>query len=96
MDLHIVRSHYFNAGNEGKKNSLWEKPEAQTHFLALWQDLVQELKGYSTSDVAYEIMNEPTAPNHEDWNKLVEKAYQIIRKVEKERVIVIGSNMWQG
>lgn len=96
VDLHIVRSHYFNAGNEGKKNSLWEKPEAQTHFLALWQDLVQELKGYSTSDVAYEIMNEPTAPNHEDWNKLVEKAYQIIRKVEKERVIVIGSNMWQG
>lgn len=53
VDLHIVRSHYFNAGNEGKKNSLWEKPEAQTHFLALWQDLVQELKGYSTSDVAY-------------------------------------------
>ena len=41
-----------------ERNSLWEKPEAQTHFLALWQDLVQELKGYSTSDVAYEIMNE--------------------------------------
>mgnify|MGYP000190589911 CR=1 FL=1 len=72
------------------------KAGSANSFSSLWQDLVQELKGYSTSDVAYEIMNEPTAPNHEDWNKLLEKAYQIIRKVEKERVIVIGSNMWQG
>lgn len=96
VDLHIVRSHYFNAGHDGKKNLLWESAEAQAHFLQLWQELVQELKEYPTSDVAYEIMNEPTAPNHEDWNKLVEKAYQVIRKVEKERVLVIGSNMWQG
>lgn len=96
VDLHIVRSHYFNAGHDGKKNLLWESVEAQDHFLQLWQELVQELKEYPTSDVAYEIMNEPTAPNHEDWNKLVEKAYQVIRKEEKERVLVIGSNMWQG
>lgn len=96
VDLHIVRSHYFNAGHDGKKNMLWESAEAQQHFLQLWVELVQELKGYPTSDVAYEIMNEPTAPKHEDWNKLVEKTYQVIRKVEKERVIVIGSNMWQG
>lgn len=96
VDLHIVRSHYFNAGHDGKKNLLWESAEAQAHFLQLWQELVQELKEYPTSDVAYEIMNEPTAPNHEDWNKLVEKAYQVIRKEEKERVLVIGSNMWQG
>lgn len=96
VDLHIVRSHYFNAGHDGKKNLLWESAEAQDHFLQLWQELVQELKEYPTSEVAYEIMNEPTAPNHEDWNKLVEKAYQVIRKEEKERVLVIGSNMWQG
>lgn len=65
VDLHIVRSHYFNAGHDGKKNLLWESAEAQAHFLQLWQELVQELKEYPTSDVAYEIMNEPTAPNHE-------------------------------
>lgn len=65
VDLHIVRSHYFNAGHDGKKNLLWESAEAQDHFLQLWQELVQELKEYPTSEVAYEIMNEPTAPNHE-------------------------------
>lgn len=55
-----------------------------------------ELKVYPTSAVAYEIMNEPTAPDHSDWNKLLAKAYQVIRSVEKDRVLVLGSNMWQG
>ena len=96
VDLHIVRSHNFNAGNEGKKNSLWDDPKAQEHFIGLWKDLVNELKNYPVSDVAYEIMNEPTAPDHNDWNKLAEKVYKVIRATEKERVIVIGSNMWQG
>ena len=96
VDLHIVRAHNFNAGNEGKKNTLWDSLEAQEHFISLWRDLINELKNYPVSDVAYEIMNEPTAPNHDDWNKLVEKVYKIIRATEKKRVIVIGSNMWQG
>ena len=96
VDLHIVRAHNFNAGNEGKKNTLWDSLETQEHFISLWRDLINELKNYPVSDVAYEIMNEPTAPNHDDWNKLVEKVYKIIRATEKKRVIVIGSNMWQG
>ena len=96
VDLHIVRTHNFNAGNEGKTNPLWDSPEAQEHFINLWSDLINELKSYPVSDVAYEIMNEPTAPDHDDWNKLVEKAYKLIRGAEKERVVVIGSNMWQG
>lgn len=96
VDLHIVRAHNFNAGNEGKKNTLWDSLEAQEHFISLWRDLINELKNYPVSDVAYEIMNEPTALNHDDWNKLAEKVYKIIRATEKKRVIVIGSNMWQG
>ena len=96
VDLHIVRTHNFNAGKKKKKNPLWDSPEAQEHFINLWSDLINELKSYPVSDVAYEIMNEPTAPDHDDWNKLVEKAYKLIRGAEKERVVVIGSNMWQG
>ena len=96
VDLHIIRSHYFNAGNEGKQNRLWNDVNEQNHFLDLWKELVTELKVYPTSAVAYEIMNEPTAPDHSDWNKLLAKAYQVIRSVEKDRVLVLGSNMWQG
>lgn len=96
VDLHIIRAHYFNAGMEGGTNTLWTDAKAQTHFLSLWEELSAELNGYDTHMLAYEIMNEPTAPDHEDWNKLIQRAYDQIRSLEKKRVLVIGSNLWQG
>ena len=91
IDLHILRSHYFNA----KDKPLWTDPKAQEKFLLLWRDLSSELKKYPVVLVAYELMNEPVADDPEDWNKLVEKAVKEIRKQEPERKIVIGSNKWQ-
>lgn len=96
VDLHILRSHHFNAGVEGGTNTLWTDRKEQEHFLNLWEMLSEELKDYDNSMVAYEIMNEPIAPDHEDWNKLLQKAYDKIRSLEKKRILIIGSNMWQG
>src|SRR5436190_13301965 len=91
VDLHILRSHHFNE----KEKPLWTKPEAQERFFQCWRDLSGELIKYPVEDVAYELMNEPVADDPEDWNKLVEKASQIIRMNEPSRNIVIGSNRWQ-
>ena len=91
VDLHILRSHHFNE----KEKPLWTKPEAQERFFQCWRDLSGELIKYPVEDVAYELMNEPVADDPEDWNKLVEKASQIIRMNEPSRKIVIGSNRWQ-
>jgi len=95
VDLHIVRSHYFNAVNEGGTNSLWTDTNAQNTFLRLWSDLSARLKHYPVSMVAYELMNEPVAENPEDWNKLIEKAVKVLRAMEPQRVLLIGSNKWQ-
>lgn len=95
VDLHIVRSHYFNAAFEGKINKLWTDPKEQEHFVDLWKDLSEELCKYPNDRLAYEIMNEPTAPQHDQWNQLIEKTYSSIRELEKERVLIFGSNMWQ-
>jgi endoglucanase len=46
--------------------------------------------------VAYEFMNEPVAPEHEQWNQLVAKVHKALRELEPQRTLVIGSNMWQG
>jgi endoglucanase len=95
VDLHIIRSHYFNAVNEGGTNILWTDTNAQKTFLHLWNDLSARLKQYPVSMVAYELMNEPVAENPEDWNTLIEKGVKTIRALEPNRVLVIGSNMWQ-
>ena len=98
VDLHIIRSHYFNAVNEGDKsaNTLFTSEEAQQGLINLWYQLSDALKDYSTAWVAYEFMNEPVAPEHEQWNQLVAKVHKALREREPQRTLVVGSNRWQG
>lgn len=98
VDLHIIRSHYFNAANEGagNANTLFTSEKAQDDLINLWYQLSDALKGYSNDSVAYEFMNEPVAEEHEQWNQLVAKVHAALRKVEPQRTLVVGSNLWQG
>lgn len=98
VDLHIIRSHYFNAVNEGLKdaNTLFTSEKAQQDLIGMWYQLSDMLKGYSNDSVAYEFMNEPVADEHEQWNQLIAKVHKALRKIEPQRTLVIGSNMWQG
>ena len=98
VDLHIIRSHYFNAVNEGDKaaNTLFTSDEAQEGLINLWRQLSEFLKDRSCDWVAYEFMNEPVAEEHEQWNQLVAKVHKALRELEPQRTLVIGSNRWQG
>ncbi len=91
VDLHIIRSHYFNA----KDNSLWTDTEAQKWLYEMWRQLSEELHQYPTNRLAYELMNEAVAENTEDWNRLINHLITELRTIEPERVIVVGSNRWQ-
>ena len=95
VDLHTVRAHHFNAANEGGKITLWADSAAQANFVNLWVQLSDILNKYPVNMVAYEILNEAVAPEHDDLNKLMNRTVAEIRKKEPERVLVIGPNMWQ-
>lgn len=98
VDLHIIRSHYFNAENEDGKsaNTLFTSEESQQQLINMWYQLSEVLRHYSVDSVAYEFMNEPVAPEHEQWNQLIAKVHKALREVEPQRTLVIGSNLWQG
>lgn len=91
VDLHILRSHHFNADEK----PLWIEVEAQDQFIALWRDLSAALRDYPADSVAYELMNEPVADDPDDWNRLLARALAAVRKLEPGRTLVIGSNRWQ-
>ncbi len=98
VDLHIIRSHYFNAVNEGAgdANTLFSSEKAQQDLIDMWYQLSDVLKDYSNDSVAYEFMNEPVADDHELWNQLIVKVHKALREREPQRTLVIGSNLWQG
>lgn len=91
VDLHVLRSHHFNYDND----QLWEDPAAQEKFWGFWDQLSDELSEYPNNLLAYELMNEAVADNSEDWNNLIARGVETVRKKEPNRTIVIGSNKWQ-
>lgn len=88
VDLHIVRSHYFN----DDFNPLFADPAEQDKFCALWADLSRALAHRPLDRVCYELLNEPKAPNDEDWNALAARALAEVRAHEPERVVAIDGN----
>jgi endoglucanase len=91
LDLHILRSHHFNAAEK----PLWTQPAAQDKFIQLWKNLAAAVHKWPNGMLAYEFMNEPVADDAEQWNRLLARVADSIRSWEPQRVLVIGSNRWQ-
>jgi endoglucanase len=89
VDLHILRTHTFPAGEEPR---LFTDPAEEGRFAGLWQDLSAHLKRRSNDLVAYELLNEPVAADPADWNRVARAAVEAVRRLEPERTIVLGSN----
>ena len=90
VDLHILRTHYFNA----PERPLFTQAGEPKRFAGLWRDLSAGLRGRSRDRVAYELMNEPVADDARDWNRVYRFPYEAIREAEPDRTIVLGSNEW--
>jgi len=92
LDLHKTSGHSF-ALKERDNNDIWdEKSENRKRFLAIWSMFSKRYKNFS--NMIYEILNEPVAPDYESWNKLCDEAIEVIRQNDKEHNIIIESNMW--
>ncbi len=91
LDLHILRSHHFNE----KEKPLWTDTREQDKLIALWKDLSTAVRQWPNAMVAYEFMNEPVADDAEEWNRLLSRVRDSIRRWEPTRTLVVGSNRWQ-
>ncbi|MBN1582644.1 MAG: cellulase family glycosylhydrolase [Anaerolineae bacterium] len=92
VDLHILRSHYFNDKTGVPK--LFTDPAEQERFCKLWRDLSDRLHKRENNLVAYELLNEAVARDPEDWNRVAMAAFGTVRDLEPERTIVLGSNWY--
>lgn len=92
IDLHILRSHYFNQPDEP---ALYTDPAAAEHFGRLWAALSEHLGERSVDRVAYELLNEPVARDPAGWNRVFRTALAAIRQHEPDRTVYLGSNWFQ-
>jgi endoglucanase len=91
VDLHILRSHYFN---DSKASTLYSYEKEMQKFAWFWQDLSAFLGSWGNEFLAYELLNEAVAKDNADWNKVYPYPFQAIRQRESERTIILGSNKY--
>ncbi|MBN2509096.1 MAG: cellulase family glycosylhydrolase [Spirochaetales bacterium] len=91
VDLHIIRSHYFNDKDEPL---LFRSKKEQKKLGRLWDDLSDFLKPWGNDVLAYELLNEAVAHDHAVWNSVYLHPYNAIRRKEPDRTIILGSNMF--
>jgi endoglucanase len=91
VDLHILRSHYFNDRGEP---ALFTDPAELEKLINLWRDLSAFMRARSTDKVAYEMLNESVAHDPQDWNRVAGQVFRVLRELEPKRTIVLGSNQW--
>lgn len=90
VDLHILRNHYFN--DRSGVSTLFTDPDEMERFAGLWRSISRETGFWSEKILAYEILNEPVAPDNEDWNRVCGYVFKALREVQPERTILLGSN----
>lgn len=91
VDLHILRSHYFNDAEEPR---LYREAAEQDRFAALWLDLAALLADQPLDRVAFELLNEPVAREDEGWNRVVQHVYRRLRPACPGRTLLWGPNRW--
>lgn len=90
LDLHVCRVHHFNDAEP----KLFKSEANKKAFLKVWKTLQRDFKKYSNDSLAYECLNEPKAPidDHKQWNAVLNEWISLVRKTEKKRFLVVGSN----
>ena len=73
--------------------SLLESDELRERFVAFW--VAFEKRFSHMPEIMFELQNEiRNTPTPEKWNSLYKKTIEELRKISKERQIIVGSTAW--
>jgi endoglucanase len=65
-------------------------------FLATWEQLAARYRDYP-SDVFFELLNEPNgALTPALWNQLLVEPYDVVRRSNPDRTLIVGPAFWNG
>jgi endoglucanase len=98
LNLHVPPGGYQSLG---KGTGLWESPEAQARFIALWRAIAERYRS-EPSIAGYDLLNEPVVTKSiGQWQDLAERTIAAVRNVDPwhivfvERVNSVGAGWYE-
>lgn len=89
LNLHKAIGNYCDIAEDVQ---LLESEELQNRFIAFW--VAFEKRYANDNSIAFELLNEVRDVNPELWNILADRTITEIRKLNKDRMIILGSTCW--
>lgn len=89
LNMHKAIGNYCDILEE---KGLMQDDKLQKRFISVWEMLEKEFS--SETDIAFELLNEVVNATAEEWNELAQKTVEAIRKLNKNRIIIIGGIEW--
>ena len=90
----VVNFHHYTelncagGGGDGCTYNSTEFEAEKTHFLGLWAQVASAMEEFADDRVVLEILNEPTIPNAELVDQLMNDAYKVIRAAAPGKTIM--------
>lgn len=85
LNMHKAIGNYCDIREE---HGLMQDEELQERFIAVWKLLEEEFSG--DKDVIFELLNEVTGSDAEEWNRLAERTIGTIRALNRNRLLIVG------
>lgn len=90
LDLHNIWGHRY--GEMTVPTALMVETEPRETFIAFWKQMAEHLKDFQGITLLFELFNEIADATGYCWNSLYKRTVQEIRKIDKNRWILVGSN----
>jgi endoglucanase len=92
LDLHKCPGHDFHEGSK-EEQSFFHDPALLEQTKTIWKTLARRYAS-SYPEMTLEILNEPTAADSADWNRVKDALWEMLRDIAPRNPILIGSNRW--
>ena len=89
LNMHKAIGNYCDILEEA---GLMQDAELQNRFIALWEMLEKEFS--DNKEVAFELLNEVVNSTADEWNSVAGKVISAIRKLNNDRIIIVGGTEW--
>lgn len=90
IDLHDAHGNVY--GMMDQPMPLLTNKDDQQRFMNIWKQLTLHYKGVYEPIIMFELLNEVSDGSGFLWNKLYKEVIQEIRKIDRQRYILVGSN----
>jgi len=94
VNLNLHRAPGYTVAQPAEKLDLWTDEEAQRQFDFQWSQFAKRYRGIPTSQLSFDLVNEPANTTTEAYAKVARRVVAAIRKVDPDRLIIADGIRW--